>query len=108
TGRMRLLFVKARLAWPRTHGHDVHCFEMVKALAGMGHDVALATDQPPSDRAIEGLDLRARWVLEEAGAGAAPPPLSYLQERYRSYWGISPGRIGHLRAICEDWHPDAV
>jgi glycosyltransferase involved in cell wall biosynthesis len=105
-GPMRLLFVKARLAWPRTHGHDVHCFEMMKALAGMGHAVALATDSEPTPQAIDGLNLAGHWVLNDEHSTQVP--LSYLQERYRSYWGIAPGRIAHLRAICENWRPDAV
>ncbi|MCC7044028.1 MAG: glycosyltransferase [Acidobacteria bacterium] len=103
---MRLLFVKARLAWPRTHGHDVHCFEMMRALGGLGHEVALATDQPTSPKAIEGLGLAAQWTLE--GHTADPVAMSYLQERYRSYWGIAHGRIAHLRAIAAEWKPDAV
>jgi hypothetical protein len=39
---MRLLFVKHSLAWPRSSGHDVHTFHMMKACGEMGHDVFLA------------------------------------------------------------------
>ena len=33
---MRLLFVKERLAWPRSSGHDVHCYHLMQALGGRG------------------------------------------------------------------------
>ena len=35
--QMRFLFVKPRLAWPRSSGHDVHCYHLMKALAERGH-----------------------------------------------------------------------
>lgn len=103
---MRFLFVKARLVWPRTYGHDVHCFEMMKALGALGHEVALATDAPTVPNATAGLHLAAQWVLDDGPA--APVPMTYLQERYRSYWGIGHGRIAHLRQLTRDWKPDAV
>ena len=104
---MRLLFVKARLEWPRTYGHDVHCFEMMRALGHLGHELALATDSPTAPEAIAGLPLAAQWVL---GSAPALPPvtMSYLQERYRSYWGIQPNRIAWLRQLSQEWKADAV
>ena len=104
---MRFLFVKARLEWPRTYGHDVHCYEMMRALIGLGHDVALATDAPPTQAALDGLALSGRWVLAEAAADD-PVTLPYLQERYRSYWGIATDRIAGLRRIAREWNADAV
>ena len=44
--RRKILFVKDALAYPRVSGHDVPCFEMVRALRALGHDVALATAAP--------------------------------------------------------------
>lgn len=102
---MRFLFVKSRLDWPRTYGHDVHGFEMMRALAALGHDIGLATDEPPTPAATEGLTLSARWTLADAPPGP-PLDLPYLQERYRSYWGVAPHRIRWLREISRDW--DAV
>ena len=40
---MKLLFIKQSLSWPRSSGHDVHGFHMMKACAALGHDVSLAT-----------------------------------------------------------------
>ena len=33
---MRILFYKADFAWPRASGHDVHTYQMMRALAGLG------------------------------------------------------------------------
>jgi glycosyltransferase involved in cell wall biosynthesis len=104
---MRFLFVKSRLAWPRTHGHDVHGFEMMRALSALGHPVALATDIAPSPEAIAGLPLAGQWVLED-GASGPVAKLSYLQERYRSYWGIGHGRIAALGQRAAEWQADVV
>lgn len=104
---MRFLFFKAHLGWPRTYGHDVHSFEMMRALGEIGHDVALASESQPSPEALNGLSLAARWVLE--GRDDDPPvSFTYWQERYRSYWGTSPARVRALRRIANAWRPDAV
>ena len=54
---MRLLFVKETLAWPRSSGHDVHCFYMMQALSRLGHEVALVTATAPAAEAVAGLPL---------------------------------------------------
>lgn len=104
---MRFLFVKARLEWPRTYGHDVHSYEMMRALAGLGHEIALATDVAPTPQALDGLPLAAQWVLDN-DPSTAPVPMSYMQERYRSYWGIGHGRIAALGRHASEWRADAV
>jgi glycosyltransferase involved in cell wall biosynthesis len=104
---MRFLFFKAHLGWPRTYGHDVHSFEMMRALADLGHEVALASESRPSREAIAGLTLTDAWVLE--GRDDDPPvSFTYWQERYRSYWGTAPARVRALRRIANAWRPDAV
>jgi glycosyltransferase involved in cell wall biosynthesis len=104
---MRFLFVKPRLGWPRTYGHDVHSFEMMRALASLGHVVALATDEAVTEQAVAGLTLDERWVL--AGNSALPAVhLGYLQERYRRYWGVPAARISELRHLAGAWKADAV
>lgn len=111
---MRILFVKESLAWPRSSGHDVHGFYMMKALAELGHEVALVTAEEPVPEAVAGLPLAMRCTLE-AGAGgpvaadgAAAPRLTFLQERYRSYWGVHPDRIGRVRWVADEFRADAV
>ena len=55
--RLRLLFVKQSQSWPRSSGHDVHGFHMMQALAARGLAVSLATIDPPTEKALEGLTL---------------------------------------------------
>ena len=43
---MRLLFVKHSLVWPRSSGHDVHTFYMMKACAELGHEVVAGDRRP--------------------------------------------------------------
>jgi glycosyltransferase involved in cell wall biosynthesis len=108
---VRLLFVKEALAWPRSSGHDVHTYHMMRALAGLGHDVALATVRRPVDDAVRGLPLGRYDCLGEAVEtnGDTPPSrLSKMQEKFRSYWGIEPARIRAVGKAARDWGADAV
>jgi glycosyltransferase involved in cell wall biosynthesis len=106
-----LLFVKDALAWPRSSGHDVHCFYMMRALAEQGHEVALLTAAEPAPEAIAGLPLALRRTFGQvngANGNGAPLSLSRLQERYRSYWGVSPARIKAVARTAQDCRADAV
>lgn len=108
---MRLLFVKEALAWPRSSGHDVHCYHMMRALSRVGHDVALATVHRPAEDAVRGLPLGRYDCLGEAAEanGDTPPSrLSKMQEKFRSYWGIEPVRIRAVGKAARDWGADAV
>ncbi len=106
---LRVLFVKESLAWPRSSGHDVHCFNMMRALAGLGHELSLATVNRPADEAVAGLALRSYFCLGEgAGDGSEPLPLSRIQERFRSYWGIPPARIRAVADAAQACDADAV
>jgi glycosyltransferase involved in cell wall biosynthesis len=125
---VRLLFVKDFLAWPRSSGHDVHSFYMMQALTGLGHEVSLLTAAEPAPEAIAGLPLVLRRTFADSAGAAAPtsppapvpqnggrgatvpPPLNFsrLQERFRSYWGIDPGRIHAVGQTAEECNADAV
>jgi glycosyltransferase involved in cell wall biosynthesis len=105
---MRFLFVKPRLAWPRSSGHDVHCYHLMKALAARGHQLALATVTPSPPEAIAGLSLDLCRTLGDHDHDPCPSPLSGLAERYRAYWGIPPGRIALVGKMAEDFRADCV
>jgi glycosyltransferase involved in cell wall biosynthesis len=108
---VRLLFVKEALAWPRSSGHDVHCYHMMRAVAASGHDIALATLHRPADEAIRGLPLGRYDCLGDATEvnGDTPAPrLSKLQEKFRSYWGIELPRVRAVGKAARDWGADAV
>lgn len=118
---MKLLFVKESLAWPRSSGHDVHTFHMMRALAALGHGVGLLTAATPHPDAIAGLPLA--WSgefgsVEHGSTRSAPPPgtprvgpaprLTWLQEKFRGYWGIDPNRIRAVAEAADDMNADAV
>jgi hypothetical protein len=107
---MRLLFVKPALAWPRTNGHDLQCYYMMKALAEEGADVSLATIEVTDPRAVEGIRLGHYAQLDRnlppGTKGAAS--LTYLQERFRSFWGVEKGHIESVRRLAAEWRADVV
>jgi glycosyltransferase involved in cell wall biosynthesis len=105
---MRFLFVKPKLAWPRSSGHDVHCYNLMKALAQGGHRLALATIAAPAVEAVAGLPLELCRSLADHDRDPRPSPLTGLRERYRSYWGIPPGRIDAVSRAAEEFHADCV
>jgi len=107
---MHLLFVKEALVWPRTSGHDVQCYYMMKALSEHGAKVSLATVEPTDPRAVEGIPLAHCVQLDhavpvDAKAGSS---LTYLQERFRSFWGIEKGHIESVRRLAEQESADVV
>jgi len=106
---MRFLFVKHSLAWPRTSGHDVHGFYMMKALASLGAEVSLATVRAPCAEALDGFRPAALHQLsEEERNGRTPLGLTWLQERYRRYWGIRTEAIASVGSAAEAGRADAV
>lgn len=106
---MRLLFVKEAMSWPRSSGHDVHCYYMMEALAGLGHDVALITAADPVPEAIAGLPLSLQRSFSSAPADDGEAlQLTRMQERFRSYWGIDRGRIRVVARTASEFEADAV
>jgi glycosyltransferase involved in cell wall biosynthesis len=105
---MKLLFVKRSLAWPRSSGHDVHTYYMMKACSALGHDVGLATAVEPTEAAVDGLTLSARFWLDAPRPANGLPPASWLQARYRSFYGMPPARIAALADAATSWRADAV
>lgn len=107
---MRVLFVKHSLGWPRSTGHDVYCFHMMKAVSELGAEVSLATVLEPDRHATDGISLFSRDVLSghaEAGSHQAMK-LTRVQERYRSYYGIDRNHIESLRNIAATSRADVV
>jgi len=104
---MRLLFVKEKLAWPRSSGHDVHGYHLMRALGRLGHDVSLATLHEPDGRAIDGAGLVSLHSFDAAGDDE-PLTLTKMQERFRNYWGIPKGRIQRVGRLAHELQADAV
>lgn len=105
---MRLLFVKHSLVWPRSSGHDVHTFHMMKACADLGHQVSLATVVQPEPRATEGLVLQQYTRLTAVHDTGDPPTGTWLQTRFRSFWGVDDLHVLALKQAVEAQSPDAV
>jgi glycosyltransferase involved in cell wall biosynthesis len=106
---MRLLFVKHSLVWPRSSGHDLYAYYTMQACAALGHDVSLATVMEPSNQAIDRLPLDALFRLDAPTNGnGARLDTSWLQKRFRSFYGIPDARIAALRHAAADSRADAV
>jgi len=106
---MKLLFVKDSLVWPRSSGHDVHTFYMMKACVALGHDVFLATVNAPSEHALDGLPLKAQYRLNRAtGVNGVALDKTWLQKRFRSFWGVSDTQVTELHHVVKRCKPDAV
>jgi glycosyltransferase involved in cell wall biosynthesis len=107
---MRLLFVKDSLAWPRSSGHDVHTYHMMRALAALGHKLGLLTAAPPPPEAVAGLPLDWTGTFPPKGEGPCGPAsqLGRLQEKFRGYWGVDPNRVAAVGAAADEWDADAV
>lgn len=107
---MRLLFVKEKLAWPRSSGHDVLCYFLMRALGQLKHQVSLVTVKQAAAEALAGLNLAHYfaldcWPVKEA---SQRKPLAGLQERFRSYWGIQPRDIAGVAQAAQAIHAEAV
>src|SRR4029078_11222332 len=108
---LRLLFVKERMSWPRSSGHDVHCYYSMQALSHLGHWVGLVTLDQPAPAALAGVELSRQVSLREtetAYRNERPLLLSKSQEKFRSYWGIEKNRIRLVGEIADEFQADAV
>lgn len=113
TSSMHFLFVKHSLAWPRTSGHDVHTYHMMRGLELNGHAVSLLTIESPRCEAIEQLRLRNAATFDTVEQHLHNDEklswkLSWSQERFRSYWGITPDHIETVGRLAQAWEVDAV
>ena len=104
---MRVLYVKPALVYPRTSGHDVYCYYMMKGMAELGAEVSLLTAEKTHPAAVEGI------ALVHCGQLSQDPPqrplqLTWAQERFRSFWGATPGQIDSVRRTTESLSADVV
>lgn len=107
---LRVLFVKERMGWPRSSGHDVHTFFLMQALARQGHAVAFAAMAaiPPEATADGGLAAEYCFVEHQLPTADFPLRLSPRQEKFRNYWGIDAEKVQWVGAAAADFRADAV
>src|SRR5436190_11477715 len=106
--RLRLLFAKHALGFPLWNGHDICAYNMIRTLQRLGHSIALATVDQPSDRAVA--DLHLDWVttLSASASDGDMPKLPALQARFASYFGVTTGHMMSLAAAAREFGADAV
>lgn len=82
----------------------------MQSLADLGARIAFASVDAPSDRALDGLDLDALFPLgsDAERTQRSEVRLRFLQERFRSYWGIPLQRIEALGAAGRAFRADVV
>jgi len=105
---MKILFVKESQNFPRSSGHDVHGFHMMKELQKLGHTLGLCTGQLVSPIAVDGLNLVINTTFSQLPIPKRVVPLDGLQGRFVSYWGIEPQRIQQIAELVERESFDAV
>jgi glycosyltransferase involved in cell wall biosynthesis len=107
--RLRFLFVKTRLVYPRSAGHDIRAFNMMRALGELGHSIGLVTRAPAVDEAEAGLVLELRHTLAEAGGEPpAAPAVTRLQARFASYFGVSGAHVSDVSDMARRFKADVV
>lgn len=110
---LRWLFVKERFAWPRSSGHDVHTYGMMRALAELGHAVSVATLDPPPPEVLAGIAFASRYCLAEnnppvPSANTFPITFTKSQAKFASYWGTRDDHVRQVAAAAADCAADVV
>lgn len=105
---LRLLFVKESQNWPRSSGHDVHGYYLMKALARRGHAVSLATIVPPKPEALAGLPLAALHPLGDVPDRPGKLPLTAWQRKFADYYGVREEWGAALARVLAEQPFDAV
>lgn len=94
---------------------------MMQALAAQGHEIGLVTLQASAPEALAGLPLSLHQILgadangpadgggegEGAPTPAPPPTLTWLQEKFRSYFGVDRAKLAALTGLVRRFKPDA-
>jgi len=106
---VRVLFAKHTLAYPRSSGHDIRTYNMIRALRQLGCDVALATVNRPSPQALDGLRLNWMTTLSRPRpATVDTTKLGTLQTRFASYFGVSAAQMVAVAEAAREFQADVV
>ena len=106
---LRILFIKRALTYPRATGHDIRCFEMLRAFHQLGHRVALATVASSEHQSLEEIGIPCFTLQHRSGDGQyTKTALTYWQERFRTYWGISEDVIRAVPRVADEFEADVV
>jgi glycosyltransferase involved in cell wall biosynthesis len=106
---LRFLFAKHTLAYPRSSGHDIRTYNMMRALQHLGCDVALATVTKPSPQALDGLRLNWMTTLSRLRPGVVDTSrLGILQTRFASYFGVNAAYMTAVADAAREFRADVV
>jgi glycosyltransferase involved in cell wall biosynthesis len=105
---LRLLFVKRELIFPRSYGHDITGYNMMRALAQLGHKIGLLTVVAPTTQAIDGLDLEWRATLGSLPPAASTLTLPGLQAKFASYFGVTKNLMLTVASTASSFEADAI
>jgi glycosyltransferase involved in cell wall biosynthesis len=81
---------------------------MMRACAGLGHSVSLATVKPCAAEALDGLPLDRLIALDTGEAAGRQWKATRLQEKFRSFYGVSTSRIARLARAADETRADVV
>ncbi|MFN7731680.1 MAG: glycosyltransferase [Pirellula sp.] len=105
---MRILFVKRSQSYPRSSGHDVHAYHMMRGLVECGASVSLLTEVAVEPRAIEGLSLDWVGTYGDLPEVSRVVSMTGLRERFRRYWGVEPAHVQAIASLAESHRYDAI
>ena len=104
----RVLFYKRDIPWPFRSGHDVHTFNMMRALSDAGHHIGMITVHPLPPQVRESLRLELHHTLQpDDGGESSTVRLPALQERFRRFWGVSSKHLETVQKLSTDFAADA-
>src|SRR5262245_33531530 len=80
----------------------------MKACTALGHEVSLAVAAEPKPEALQGLSLASIYRFDHANGARWSGPSTWLQRKFRSFFGVSDGFLTGLSHAAEDSRADAV
>jgi polysaccharide biosynthesis protein PslH len=105
---VRLLFAKRRLDFPRANGHDLLGYYVMRELGRLGHAVGLATIDPPSREALDGLTLEWCDSVDQVPSAVSATRRTWLENRFASYFGASDAHARGFAEAARRFRADAV
>jgi polysaccharide biosynthesis protein PslH len=81
---------------------------MMHSLSKLGHSISLLTAQTPNPNGIEEIDFEWLGTFGDLPIPSQSPPLTVLQSKFCSYWGVDKKRIAQIQNLVEAEHFDVV
>lgn len=109
---MRFLFCLYDSPWPIRSGQQLHTYNMIQALAGLGHDVHLAAygdvSNLPPDKHLEWSVSRLTDSSDGIAEQTTHSFYDRVAKRWMQYWGIPVWVLSTLNKLVLEYRPDTV